>query len=647
MKENTSYTNTYRGYHYFMTRISLLTDMLGRILILCFVGHIAFSLYYIYTFLDSHFFTNLANYYVLTGNVQIDPEAIVEMEIMGTLMRGSNQYFYDQYTNNYFPSIFVSSIYTFVGFGFLFYSPVVFAFFYFRKVSKNVSGKQYVRGPRMLPVNELINLVKSRDTFAPDKVTFHLADVPIPHTEENKHTLLIGKPGSGKTNVINGMISSIIDKKQKAIIYDLKGDFTPMFYRPGVDYIFNPLDQRCLRWNIFNEIESFMDVDAIAHSLIPDARDTDRFWNDSARNVLRGLINHCFITGQGTINHLWKLVKSDADKQAEILREHEAGAAGYTAIQNPTSPQAIGILSVMMQYTRALEYMTKMEGSFSISNWIEDGEEGIIFVTNYSDVQDTLRPILSLFIDILARKILSLSDSNERRIFFILDEIVTLQQLAKIKEMITISRSKGGCVVFAMQDIGQLERLYTRETAQAICNVATALYFSVSDPYTREYISKRIGNVEYRDYSESLQMGTDNIRDGMGLAERSTIEALLLPSELGELPDLSAYLSLDSYGNTKLKFPYKKRYATEAAFLCRDDLKMTQLTATQQSDSDSTSNLPPSSSSDSSLGLSSPASLDKTSDPLLDKNDGLGKNTDPSVNTEQDHQLGHDLNDIF
>lgn len=72
----------------------------------------------------------------------------------------------------------------------------------------------------------------------------------------------------------------------------------------------------------------------------------------------------------------------------------------------------------MMQYVKAFEYMSSADGGFSINDWIHNGK-GWIFVTNLADVQDTLKPILSLFIDLMGRKVLALGDDYDRRLFFL------------------------------------------------------------------------------------------------------------------------------------------------------------------------------------------------------------------------------------
>jgi type IV secretory pathway TraG/TraD family ATPase VirD4 len=83
----------------------------------------------------------------------------------------------------------------------------------------------------------------------------------------------------------------LIDIGQRVVIYDYKSDYLSKFYRPKKDIIFNPLDARGLEWNLFNEIKTRMDIDAIAASLIPPPISTsDPFWNDAARGVFAGIL---------------------------------------------------------------------------------------------------------------------------------------------------------------------------------------------------------------------------------------------------------------------------------------------------------------------------------------------------------------------
>jgi type IV secretory pathway TraG/TraD family ATPase VirD4 len=92
-------------------------------------------------------------------------------------------------------------------------------------------------------------------------------------------------------------------------------------------------------------------------------------------------------------------------------------------------------MATLMQYASAFEFMSKT-GDFSLTDWLRTDKPGFIFVTNQSDVKDTLKPMLSLFIDLLSKKLLAFPDDLSRRLFFLLDEFGTLQRLSSIKDLL-------------------------------------------------------------------------------------------------------------------------------------------------------------------------------------------------------------------
>ncbi len=68
--------------------------------------------------------------------------------------------------------------------------------------------------------------------------------------------------------------------------------------------------------------------------------------------------------------------------------------------------------------------------------------------------------MLSLFIDFMGRKLLSLDDDENRSIYFILDEFGTLQKMPTIVDILTQARSKGGRVFLGTQDFSKIDEIY-------------------------------------------------------------------------------------------------------------------------------------------------------------------------------------------
>lgn len=228
----------------------------------------------------------------------------------------------------------------------------------------------------------------------------------------------------------------------------------------------------------------------------------------------------------------------------------------------------------MMQYTAAFEYMCHGESNFSVTEWLSNDRPGFIFVTNQSDLKDTLKPILSLFIDFLGKKLLSLPDDLQRRVFFLLDEFGTLQRLSSIKELLIASRSKGGSCWIGIQDIGQLNKLYTQDVADTIVNACgSSVMFAVSDPRTAKYLVDNIGDTEIMEAEETYSMGVANYRDGVSLTQRRKRQRLILDSELMNLPDLHAYVKVPNNPSVTLsRFAIKDYPPRTTSFVIRDNL---------------------------------------------------------------------------
>lgn len=423
---------------------------------------------------------------------------------------------------------------------FLFY-PIILRTF--KNKSLYRSNKRYVRGAKLESLREFERQARARG----ERLDLPFGTARMPLSAEPKHCFIVGRPGTGKTVCLSGVLKRLKERKAKAIIYDNKGDYLAKFYDPQEDLIFNPLDRRSLGWTLFNEVETYMDIDAISASLIPPSVGLgDPFWADAARALFSGILHNLYRDEARTNADIWQMVTSEGAGIAAELKLTRGGEAGHRFVENPESNQALGVFAVLMQHTKCFEYLSGWDGDFSVKRWLQSGT-GMIYITNYADVRDTLKPVLTLFIDLLGRKLLSLPDSRERRIFFILDEFNTLQRMSTILDLLTLSRSKGGCVLLGAQDYGKIDKIYTKDLRQSIVNACgSSVTFAVSDQAAKT-AAENIGETEYVESERSYSMGVKDFRDGANLAERKKREPLMLPSDMTNLRDLVGIVKFPNY----------------------------------------------------------------------------------------------------
>src|SRR4051794_20956206 len=93
----------------------------------------------------------------------------------------------------------------------------------------------------------------------------------IPQQEEAESALLLGDPGTGKSQMLHQAFGQILTHRpaEAIICYDPVGEFVKAYYDPEQDLIFNPTDERCPYWSPADEILQDIDCEFIAESFFP------------------------------------------------------------------------------------------------------------------------------------------------------------------------------------------------------------------------------------------------------------------------------------------------------------------------------------------------------------------------------------------
>jgi hypothetical protein len=444
-------------------------------------------------------------------------------------------------------------------------------FFLILKSDSQKKNEVHIRGTKVMTTKQFHALTRKKR----DRLDLPFGSVSMPVSSEEKSTLITGIPGSGKTTLLSGIFCRLNDKGTRLIIYDYKGDYVQHFFDPKKDYIFNILDPRGISWNLFNEISTPMDIDAIASSLIPDlpGSTSDRFWNDGGRDVFGSCLYCLYSRNLKQNSEIWRMVSSEGKTLANLLKKTPGCEKGYKYIADHKSKQALSILAVVMQYCSCFQYMQDGDNNFSINDWIENGT-GNIFITNNAGVQDTLKPLLSLFIDLLARKFLSMPDNRSEKTVFLLDEFTTLQNLPSLVNLLTLGRSKGVSCYIGTQSFGQIENIYGKAHQESIINsCANKAIFSMSDSATAKYCSDLIGEAESVRGEKSLSLGSD-YREGASLSYRHNTEPVILTSEIMNLNDLEFIVKFANYPPVKSRLKYTDYPKKHDGFIMRSDLKI-------------------------------------------------------------------------
>jgi type IV secretory pathway TraG/TraD family ATPase VirD4 len=164
-------------------------------------------------------------------------------------------------------------------------------------------------------------------------------------------------------------------------------------------------------------------------------------------------------------------------------------------------------------------------------------------------------------IDLIIKRLLSMPDELNREVFFLLDEVASLNMLPALLKGLTKGRSKGGRIILATQDPFQLQRRYGEDGVHIIeSSCGNRVTFSVSGKTAEREADLNIGTAEISSPVRNSSI-SDEKNSSTNIAEHIFKDSVLLPDELA-LQKLEGLVKLEGYPFVKSRWPKKfwKKY---------------------------------------------------------------------------------------
>jgi type IV conjugative transfer system coupling protein TraD len=430
---------------------------------------------------------------------------------------------------------------------------------------------QHRRGNTLVPWRQLVHLLK-RKREASDLT---LGKLPLVKHKETSHILITGTTGSGKTNAFHILLPQIRKRKNRAVILDITGDYVSPYYNETTDIILNPLDTRSKSWHPWVDCHLDSHYDVLAESFIQTkAGARDPFWDNASRAVLKTALRKFAYQGNTDIQKMITFLMSASDKEFEDFFQ-DTEAATFTFKNNEKTTNSIR--SVLSSQIEALRQLESTNQAFSLRDWVQkDTQPGWLFITARADQRQTLTPLISAWMDITINALMILSENQQRRLWFVIDELAALQKLPRLQAGLAEGRKYGGCLLVGFQSKPQLEEIYGRQGTEAMLDLFnTKVFFRCTEPSTQAWIAKVLGDKEEAEHQENISYGAHSMRDGVSLTRHTRQKPLVMPSEFSQLNDLECYVKLPGdYPCTKLQTKYQKpSNSQKSAFLLKPEKK--------------------------------------------------------------------------
>jgi len=429
----------------------------------------------------------------------------------------------------------------------LMFGLIAFAFqlpFSIRKDIRRIKSLRYgrrLKGPVLANAKDFTEAVSGNGIG----ITTNDSKLPlrIPRDAENKHFLIVGDTGSGKSSIIRQMLYQVDARGDSAIVYDPACEFVKQFYSMcRGDIVLNPLDARMPYWNPSKELRRKAEAKALAVSLYQPEGVTNRFFVEAPQKIFAHLLTF-LPTPEELVR--WMSDPGEVDRRVR--------GTEYWMLIDPKAPQqrtgVLGSLNMSADSFRLLPKLDETNSAWTATNWAET-RRGWIFITSRPTMREALRPLISLWIDTLVLRLLNEPIPDQKPVWFVIDELASLQRLPQLHTAITENRKSQNPVILGFQGRSQMQARYGEDAEAMLSQPATKIFLRTTEPRAAKWVSEAIGEVEVERLRETHYEGA---RAGRNFALDRQTEPLVLPSEISGLDDLRGFLK---YGNHVARFSF-------------------------------------------------------------------------------------------
>jgi len=376
-------------------------------------------------------------------------------------------------------------------------------------------------------------------------------DLKIPHFALSTGLAILGRPGSGKSVMINQLISQI-PNSEKVVIGDVKGEFLQKHFNPETDIIVCPSDLRSVRFDLYELVNSNVDTAAIAEILVAEDKSTqDPHWTSSARAVMEGIL--LYASRRKMSNREIYRLMSDPEALFKIIDDEEVKplvAHFLRKDEGATSKESASIISTLVRKAKALQYLAYLDDlkdnpKINLSKWLNDGRGGKMFLLATENLNKVFGPLFGVIISYLISQILDGNDNRTIDYYFVLDE---LPQLGKalgenLEKAAAVGRSKGIKTVVAMQSNSQLQKVFGKEAAESLLDTINSICV-FGNNFGAQFVEKYLGKTTLERKNESYSFSIEPMGDRIQKQKQRVTEAVVKESDIQRLETFEFLLKL-------------------------------------------------------------------------------------------------------
>jgi type IV secretion system protein VirB10 len=136
---------------------------------------------------------------------------------------------------------------------------------------------------------------------------------------------------------------------------------------------------------------------------------------------------------------------------------------------------------------RLLPKESETTSAWTATKWAET-RRGWIFITSRPTMREALRPLISLWIDTLVLRLLNEPMPDQKPVWFVIDELASLQRLPQLHTAITENRKSQNPVILGFQGRSQMEARYGEDSEAMLSQPATKIFLRTTEPRAAKWV---------------------------------------------------------------------------------------------------------------------------------------------------------------
>ena len=337
------------------------------------------------------------------------------------------------------------------------------------------------------------------------------AFLPIGDSLLSRHTLLLGSPGTGKSNMLQHVLRNLrvnLSSEDVLVVFDPTGEYTELFRQTG-DIVFAD-DQRATdgsgeaQWNLFNELvddtRKMEDASALCDMLFNERIRTapDPYFAIAARDLTLALIVYLCRQDDPSLRNnetLRGLIDGfDTESMLTILESLPEMRAMGAYLIDAGSKQTLGVVAALQQASRELlQGRFNQSGNLSMRTTIRRKNGKVIFVCYDAQRGRMTGSVFATLLDLCLQEALSRTE-NEGNIYLLLDDVCALPRLTHLEDALLFGRNKGLRLMMSLSGVSRLTDRYGELGAQTILDsFGTTVAFRLHDRLARSFVKNLYG----------------------------------------------------------------------------------------------------------------------------------------------------------